>query len=65
MNKNQRIVVDWFLFNDTGFLSSIVELEGCFESVPNEVIEAFEELTEKEQVEVIKKSAHSLLKRMS
>lgn len=65
MKNNQLIIVEWFLKNEMEFLSSIVELEGSFESIPDEVADAFEELTDKEKVEVIKKSASSLLKRMS
>ncbi|MCA1066076.1 hypothetical protein QTG56_25700 (plasmid) [Rossellomorea sp. AcN35-11] len=65
MKKNQRIVVEWILNSNMEYLAAIIELEGSFESIPDEVAYAFEELTEKETVEVIKKSAHLYLKRMS
>lgn len=65
MNKNQKIVCDWFLNNGMDFLSAIVELEGVYESIPNEVAEAFSELTDKEIIEVIKKSANNTLKRIA
>ena len=51
MNKNQKIVCDWFINNGMDFLSAIVELEGVYESIPNEVAEAFSELTDKEIME--------------
>ncbi|MEF7566028.1 hypothetical protein V4V35_23845 [Bacillus infantis] len=65
MKKNQRVIVDWFSSNDMDFLSAIIELEGSFENIPTEVADAFEKLTAKEKVEVIKKSASNLLKVMS
>ena len=65
MKKNQRIVVDWFLNTETEFLWAIVELEGSYESIPDEVADAFEKLTDKEKVEVIQKSASRILKRMT
>ncbi|MCA1066092.1 hypothetical protein QTG56_25620 (plasmid) [Rossellomorea sp. AcN35-11] len=65
MKKMQRIVVDWISNSNMEFVSAIIELEGSFEGIPNEVADAFEELSEKERIEVIKKSASTLLKRMS
>lgn len=66
MKKNQQIVIDWFLNNETEtFLPAIVELEGFYESIPDEVADAFEKLNNRERIKVIRKSASKLLKRMS
>ncbi|NRG47433.1 hypothetical protein CWS20_22715 [Cytobacillus horneckiae] len=64
MEKNQQIVIDYLINTGNDFLSDIVELEGTYESIPTIVSIAFEALTEKEKIEVIKESASYLLKNM-
>ncbi|MEK5183335.1 hypothetical protein [Paenibacillus sp. FSL P4-0288] len=61
MNKNQKIVVEWLSNSQLNFMDNLVELDGCFESIPDDVGCAYEELSEKEKIEVVKKSASNLL----
>jgi len=65
MKKNQRIVVKWLTESDLNFIDNIHELEAGFdesETIPDEVSEAYEELSYTEKIEVIKKSASNILK---
>lgn len=61
MNKNQLVVIKWLSTTGHNFLSDIVELEGDFESVPEDVAEAFATLSDREKIEVIQKAANNLL----
>lgn len=61
MNKDQCVVVNWLSNTGQNFLSDLVELEGSYDGVPDEVIEAFIGLSEREKIEVIKRSAINLL----
>ncbi|GGF86699.1 hypothetical protein [Paenibacillus aceti] len=63
MTKNQRVVVDWLSNTGYDFLSDLVELEGYYDSVPDEVCEAFSDLSGREKIEVVKQSASNLLKK--
>lgn len=63
MNKNQRTVVEWLSNTGRDFLSDLVELEGAFDDVPDDVHDAFLELSDREKIEVVKKSASNLLKK--
>lgn len=61
MKESQTIIIDWLVSTGNDFLGSIAELEGSFESLPEEVYEAFEGLSDKEKIQVIKESAERLL----
>lgn len=63
MNKNQRTVIQYLTNTGYDFLSDLVELEGAYDSVPEEVHEAFIDLSDREKIEVIKRSATILLKK--
>lgn len=63
MNKNQKAIVKWLSNTGQNFLSDLVELEGAYDSVPEEVQEAFAELSDREKIEAVKKSASNLLRK--
>lgn len=50
---NKKACVDWLSKAEGDFTSNLVELEGYFQSVPDEVCNAFERLDSKGRVEVI------------
>jgi len=62
MTKNQKIVVDYLSNTGHDFLSDLAELEGAYDSIPDEVHEAFSELSDKQKIEVVRNSASNLLK---
>lgn len=53
MNHHIQTCVDWLTTADGDFTANLIELEGFFQSVPDEVSDAFAELTSDERVEVI------------
>lgn len=61
MNENQKIVVKWLSNTGLNFLSDLVELEGAYDGVPDNVHAAYLALSDREVVEVIKESASNLL----
>ncbi|MCZ1268250.1 MULTISPECIES: hypothetical protein [Paenibacillus] len=61
MSKNQLVVIKWLSTTGQNFLSDIVELEGAFDGVPEDVAEAFATLSDREKIEVIQKAANNLL----
>jgi len=63
MNKNQQTVVEWLCNTGLNFMSDLVELEGAYEGVPDNVLESWEEISDREKIEVVKKSASNLLKK--
>lgn len=68
MNKNQRIVVEWLTDSKLNYMDNLAELQGGFddsETIPEEVSEAYEKLSYSEKIEVIKKSATNLLKKVT
>lgn len=60
MNDNQIIVLKWMI-NSVNFQDMLIELEGAYESVPNEICEAYESINQKEKIEVIHKATGILL----
>lgn len=68
MNKNQRIVVEWLTNSELNYMHNLVELEEGFdesETIPTEVSDSYEQLSDVEKLEVVKKSASNLLKRVT
>lgn len=65
MNENQKIVIKWLSNTGQNFICDLAELEGAYDSVPNEVLEAFAELSYKEQLEVVKKSVSKVISKVS
>lgn len=68
MNKNQSIVVEWLTNSELNYMHNLVELEEGFdesETIPTEVSDSYEQLSEVEKLEVVKKSASNLLKRVT
>ncbi|MFY0516416.1 hypothetical protein ACOMCU_01105 [Lysinibacillus sp. UGB7] len=63
MNDNQLIVLKWMI-KTVNFQDMLIELDGAFESVPNEVCEAYENISQKEKIEVIHKATGILLKEL-
>lgn len=63
MNDYQLIVLKWMI-NSGNFQDMLIELEGAFESVPNEVCEAYENINQKEKIEVFHKATEILLKEL-
>lgn len=57
LNKNQRIIVDWLSNTGQDYMSDLAELEGAFDSVPEEVHEAFLALSAIQKIEMVKKAA--------
>lgn len=56
MNEKQRKVYTWLILSELSFTENLYELIGHFdlsETIPNGVMEIFNELTEDEQIEVI------------
>lgn len=60
MNDNQLIVLKWMV-RTVNFQDMLIELDGAFESVPNEVCEAYENISQKEKIEVMHKATGILL----
>lgn len=68
MTKNQRIVVEWLTNSELNYMDNLHELEEGFdesETIPEEVSEAYEELSYVEKIEAIKKSSTNLLKKVT
>lgn len=63
MNDNQLIVLKWMI-KSVNFQDMLIELDGAFESVPIEVYEAYENINQKEKIEVIHKATGILLKEL-
>ncbi|MBG9693238.1 hypothetical protein ABD91_21095 [Lysinibacillus sphaericus] len=63
MNDNQLIVLKWMVRTDN-FQDMLIELDGAFKSVPNEVCEAYENISQKEKIEVMHKATGILLKEL-
>lgn len=63
MNENQKIVIRWLSNTGQNYINDLVELEGGYDSVPDEVCNAFVELSYKEQLEVVQKSVSKVLLR--
>lgn len=61
MNKKQKIVLDWLSSSELNFIDNLIEMEGSFESVPDEVLDAYMELSDIQRIEVVKESASNLL----
>jgi hypothetical protein len=61
MTDDQQTVIDWLSNSEYDFMSNLVELEGAYESVPDDVVEAFAALSDAEQIEAIKEAAANLL----
>lgn len=67
MTKNQRIVVEWLINSELNYMDNLHELEGSFdesETIPEEVREAYDGFTDVQKLEVVKKSASDLLKKL-
>ncbi|WP_338754260.1 hypothetical protein [Bacillus sp. FJAT-52991] len=65
MTNDQLVVVDWLSSTKGDFLVNLIELEGSYPSVPDDVLDAYERLTVKEILEAIKESANNLLVEMT
>lgn len=63
MNDNQRIVLKWMTESGT-FQDAIIELEGEYESIPDAVYEAYDNINQKEKLEVIHKATEILLEEL-
>lgn len=61
MTKDQQAVVEWLDNSEYDFMGNLVELEGAYESVPDDVAEAFQKLTDVEQLEAVREAAGNLL----
>lgn len=62
MNGNQIYCVTWLSNAEGDFISNIIELEGGYQSVPDDVIDAFEKLNQKQRSVVIYKAAEIIVK---
>lgn len=58
---DKRTCIDWLSNADGDFTSNLVELEGFFQSVPDEVCDAFERINGRDRVEVIYESSKKVL----
>jgi len=68
MNKNQRIVTEWLTNSEFNYMDNLHELEEGFgesETIPQEVSEAYQALSYVEKIEIVKKSASNLLKKVT
>lgn len=63
MNKDQKVCIDWLVNTDGDYLMNLIEMEGCYQSVPDKVCDSFAKLSSKERIEVVYKSAKSVLKK--
>lgn len=63
MNDNQLIVLKWMTESGT-FQDAIIELEGEYESIPDAVYEAYDNINQKEKLEVIHKATEILLEEL-
>ncbi|HGQ2848715.1 TPA: hypothetical protein ACLZEB_001182 [Streptococcus pneumoniae] len=63
MNDNQLKVLKWMTESGT-FQDAIIELEGEYESIPDAVYEAYDNINQKEKLEVIHKATEILLEEL-
>ncbi|MFF2531300.1 hypothetical protein ACFVS2_20570 [Brevibacillus sp. NPDC058079] len=62
MSKSAKVVLDYLMENTPftakgSFIDRIMEIEGAYETIPDEVIDAYEELSKYELWEIIRKVA--------
>lgn len=62
MNKKMEIVKDWIV-EKSSYETSIIELEGEYETVPNEVYEAYYALSPLERLKVFKNAVSRIIKK--
>lgn len=58
---DKQTCINWLSKADGDFTSNLVELEGYFQSVPDEVCVAFERLSSRGRIEVIYESSNNVL----
>lgn len=58
---DKQTCVNWLSKAEGDFTANLVELEGYFQSVPDEVCEAFERLNSRGRIEVIYESSKKVL----
>lgn len=62
LNGNQITCVTWLSNAKGDFISNICKLEGGYKSIPDDVIEAFNKLNNKQKSVVVYKSAEIIVK---
>jgi hypothetical protein len=61
MKNNQLIVIDWLVNTGNNFITDIIELDGNYEGIPIGILNAFNDLTDDEKLEVITTAGKELI----